>query len=189
MSRRVMVGQVSMGCASLFAVLVLRWLPKGEMLGLWCVVFFFKACIESWSFAAVTATLMSQIVPKDCSSLVFALNAGMAGFFSPVAAPIVGWVCEDVYGWDSSSFGSCDLGNAKALGNAMLVCSAIPYAVSALVYSGVYVTFPGDKARVLAESRVEREGDLPMDASVEDGNHRAQRVSTQDETEEWESAL
>lgn len=47
---------------------------------------------------------------------VFALNAGIAGIFAPAAAPIVGWICEDTYGWDSSSFGSCDLKNAQALG-------------------------------------------------------------------------
>jgi hypothetical protein len=54
-------------------------------------------------------------------------------------APIVGWLAERL-GFDSSGDGEpSDMQRAKALGDAIVICTAGPWALCCLLYSGVCV--------------------------------------------------
>ena len=47
------------------------------------------------------------------------------------------------------------------VGNAMLLCSMLPYALSAAAYFGIYRAFPIDKAQVLQDQLSENTADEP----------------------------
>lgn len=62
------------------------------------------------------------------------------------ASPLVGFLAERVFGYKGPAAGGGgteptpaqgkDLGNAKALGNALLVCLVVPWAICLVVYTG-----------------------------------------------------
>jgi hypothetical protein len=65
-----------------------------------------------------------------------------AGAVAACGAPIVGWLAERL-GFDSNGGGSggggdadADIKRAKVLGDAIVLCTAIPWALCCLLYSG-----------------------------------------------------
>ena len=65
---------------------------------------------------------------------------------APRAPPLVGFPAERVFGYKGPAAGGGgteptpaqgkDLGNAKALGNALLVCLVVPWTICLIVYTG-----------------------------------------------------
>lgn len=92
-------------------------------------------------------------------------------------APIVGWLAERL-GFDAGSGtgadADADIRRARALGDAIVICTALPWALCCLLYSGLHVTYPRDRRLALRAQRT-RSGypvaaaTLPLPSAPSDG--------------------
>jgi hypothetical protein len=63
------------------------------------------------------------------------ISTHIAGAIAATGAPVVGWLAERM-GFSTKGSPGEDLDSARALGDAMLLCTAIPWALCALFYTG-----------------------------------------------------
>lgn len=95
-----------------------------------------------------------------------------------MGAPVVGWLAERM-GYSGKGSPGKDLESAAALGDALLICTAIPWALCALFYSGLHITYRRDRYAAAAYQRA-RSGFmsvslLPPIEEEEEGEEEAER--------------
>ena len=99
------------------------------------------------------------------------------GAIAACGAPLVGWLAEKAFGFTGTAETSEDIEanmqKARSLGNALLVFTAIPWALCAIFFSGLHWTYPRDKLR--AEEQILRAHPLNMElvgthGATEDGH-------------------
>ena len=98
-------------------------------------------------------SVFAEIVPPHLRNLVYAFDRSFEMGISALGAPLVGVLAERWFGWDASSqeeAAGADLKNARALGNALLLCMVLPWFLSFVCYSGLHLTYPRDKEYSLA---------------------------------------
>ncbi|KAH7618077.1 hypothetical protein Ndes2526B_g06979 [Nannochloris sp. 'desiccata'] len=155
---RVLMAQFSVGCGVPLSAIVYKLLPASSgpgMLWLYGSIFFLFGTLISWAGPACTSPVFGDIVPAQQRSIIYSFDRAFEGAMASMAAPLVGWIAERM-GFstdDSEGGGSKDLDSAAALGDAMLICTAIPWAVCALLYSGLHITYRRDRVAAKAYQR------------------------------------
>jgi hypothetical protein len=82
-------------------------------------------------------------------NLIYAFDRSFEGGIAALGAPLVGWLAKAAFGFN----GSADVGpdvaesrrKAASLGNALLVFTAVPWALCAIFFSGLHWSYPRDK--------------------------------------------
>jgi MFS family permease len=158
---RVLMAQFSVGCGVPMSAIVYKLLPASSgpgMLWLYGSIFFLFGTFISWAGPACTSPVFGDIVPAQQRSIIYSFDRAFEGAIASMAAPVVGWIAErmgfstdDDPGDDGGS--SKDLESAAALGDAMLICTAIPWAICALLYSGLHITYRRDRMAAKAYQR------------------------------------
>ncbi|EFN59499.1 hypothetical protein CHLNCDRAFT_138130 [Chlorella variabilis] len=181
---RVAVAQVSVGLGVPLSIAVFKLLPMGSsggIVALYGVAFTIWGLMISWAGAACTSPIFAEVVPSQLRSLVYSFDRAFEGGTRPLAAsavaacgaPVVGWLAERL-GFNSAEGGGgqTDAQRAQALGDAIVICTAVPWALCCLLYSGLHVTYPRDRRLALRSQRT-RSGyapplpSLPMAPSAE----------------------
>ena len=93
------------------------------------------------------------------------------GAIAALGAPLVGAIAQDWFNYDTiDETGACkdgkpqdqdvsrDHGNAGALGDAMLVCMLVPWALCLLIYTFLHWTYPRDKVSAQPQPMLTRNG-------------------------------
>jgi hypothetical protein len=118
------------------------------------VVFIFGVTIP-WCGTGCNSPLFAEIVPPAKRSLIYAFDRCFEGAIAACAAPFVGLIAEHFFGYDSArtvargaAGKALDPANASALGNSLVFCLCVPWALCFLIYFGLYVTYPVERARL-----------------------------------------
>ncbi|PRW58308.1 MFS general substrate transporter [Chlorella sorokiniana] len=162
---RVVVAQVSVGLGVPLSVAMFKLLPygsSGAIVAIYGVAFTIWGLAISWAGSACTSPIFAEVVPSQLRSLVYSFDRAFEGAVAACGAPIVGWLAERL-GFDSSDSsaeGDADIKRAKALGDAVVICTAVPWALCCLLYSGLHVTYPRDRRLALRTQRT-RSGYAP----------------------------
>lgn len=90
-------------------------------------------------------TIMADIVPEKLYSKIYAFDRSFEGAVAATAAPIVGIIAENIFGFKGVASDKSSGENAIALANSLLGCCIVPWVMSCAFYSGLYWTFPKDK--------------------------------------------
>jgi MFS family permease len=125
----------------------------------YAVLFFAQGLLMSWSFGATNRPIFSELAPSSSRATLLAWEVGIEKAAGAIfGAPLVGWLAEDVFGYDSSVTSEAmediapevRLRNANALAVGMLVMMVVPWTVCLLAYSGVAYTYPRDREKLRA---------------------------------------
>lgn len=165
-----------------FSLLVMKGLPRhgsGGAAALYAVIMFCFGLAHVWAAPACNNPVFAEIVPPKLRNLVYAFDRSFEGAIAALGAPLVGVVATSLFGFpaDSPSY-ECVNGypedrggdiaakaaKATALGNAMLVCMIVPWALCLLIYSALHWTYPRDRAKVQQSAAPATGGQAP-DAS------------------------
>lgn len=159
---RIMATQFSVAAGVPFSLLLLKGLPRDGAPGtvaLYAVVLTSMGSLISWAAPCFNNPAFSELVPARMRNLIYAFDRSFEMALAALAAPIVGWIAEHVFGFEgtasTSGTASKDHKNAEALGNALLVCMIVPWFLCFLFYTGLHFTYPRDKRR--AHQLVEEE--------------------------------
>lgn len=157
---RVLMAQFSVGCGVPMAAIVYKLLPASSgpgMVALYGAVFLLFGSLISWAAPACNSPIFGDIVPAQQRSIIYSFDRAFEGAMASCAAPVVGWIAErmgfSTDGGDDSGGDSKDLDSAAALGDAMLICIAIPWALCTLLYSGLHITYRRDRIAARAYQR------------------------------------
>jgi len=141
------------------ALLLLKGLPQDESVatagvaGLYGAVFFLFGLCISWAAPACNSPMFAEIVPEHMRSTVYAFDRSFEGAIAACAAPVVGLIAERLFDFrgDLSEMGHLSPAddavrhNARALGNALLVCLEVPWALCLVFYSLLHLTYRRDR--------------------------------------------
>ncbi|PSC76554.1 MFS general substrate transporter [Micractinium conductrix] len=170
---RVAVAQFSVGLGVPLSVLMFKALPygsSGSVVAIYGTCFTVWGLLISWAGSACNSPIFAEIVPSQLRSIVYSFDRAFEGAVAACGAPIVGWLAERL-GFDSDAGGSdtpggeADMKRAKALGDAIVICTALPWALCCLLYTGLHVTYPRDRRLALRSQRT-RSGYAPSLASI-----------------------
>jgi MFS family permease len=155
---RVLMAQFSVGCGVPMSAIVYKLLPASSgpgMLWLYGSSFFLFGALISWAAPACNSPMFGEIVPAQQRSIIYSFDRAFEGAMASMAAPLVGWIAERMgFSTDDGDGGdSKDLDSAAALGDAMLICISVPWAVCALLYSGLHITYRRDRVAAKAYQR------------------------------------
>jgi hypothetical protein len=108
--------------------------------------------------------VFSEIVPPQHRTLVYAFDRLLEGVLASCAAPLVGILAEAGFGFSGDAAKTADeahnRANARALGDAILVFTVVPWTVTFLFYSGLHCTYPKDRRVAAERARLEVEGSV-----------------------------
>jgi hypothetical protein len=95
-------------------------------------------------------------------NLIYAFDRSFEGGIAALGAPLVGWLAKAAFGFSGSAEVGPDVAEnrrkAASLGNALLVFTAVPWALCAIFFSGLHWSYPRDKRaaeRQAAEAHAE----------------------------------
>lgn len=129
-----------------------RWLMFGATLLL-------MGLTISWCQVCANSPLFAEVVPIKHRTMIYAFDRAFEGAFSAFAAPMVGILAENVYGYDTK-YTVPESGSAKeayALSRGLLAMMAIPFGVCCLFYTPLHSTYKHDRDEVRATSFVDEE--------------------------------
>ncbi|KAL0361703.1 UNVERIFIED_CONTAM: hypothetical protein Sradi_3854800 [Sesamum radiatum] len=161
-SGRIILGQISSGLGIPLAAVLLLMVPNNPSTMFWhgLVLFITGFCI-SWNAPATNNPIFAEIVPEKSRTSVYALDKSFESVLSSFAPPIVGVLAQYVYGYKPVPAGSVDIstdrGNATSLAKALFAAISIPMGLCCVIYSFLYLTYPGDKERAQMEALIESE--------------------------------
>ncbi|XP_031480617.1 uncharacterized protein LOC116250814 [Nymphaea colorata] len=148
---RIMCAQFSALMGVPFSFLLLIGIPQTETSWFsFAVTLFLMGLTISWSGTCANNPIFAEVVPVKHRTMIYAFDRAFEGSFSAFAAPIVGVLSEKLYGYDPKSV-KLDSGSAKeayALSRGLLCMMAFPWALCALFYTPLYVTFRRDRQNV-----------------------------------------
>lgn len=191
---RVFAAQFSVGIGVPLAIIIYKGLPiQGikHLVALYGVVYTIWGILISWSAPACTNPVFAEVVPSQMRSIVYSFDRSFEGAVAACGAPIVGWLAERLGftpGDSGESSPDKDLERAQALGNAILICTAVPWALCTLLYTGLHVTYPRDRKRAVIHERA-RSG-IMTTGIMTSGNTRSGLLGTsaafaEEDEDEW----
>jgi len=122
--------------------------------------------MATWCAAGVNRPILSEIVSPARRSSIMAWQSAVEGTFSAVCGNVaVGFLAQDVYGFDMSSAATSgmDLTNKRALGSALLFTTCGPWTICLLFYGLLYFTYPRDRGWNMERVK-KQQGETPGDA-------------------------
>jgi len=187
---RVLMAQFSVGCGVPMSAIVYKLLPASSgpgMVWLYGSLFLVFGTLISWAGPACNSPIFGDIVPAQQRSIIYSFDRAFEGAIASMAAPVVGWIAERMgFSTDDDDEGeSKDLESAAALGDAMLICIAVPWAICAILYSGLHITYRRDRMAAKAYQRA-RSGFMSVNTlpSLADSVEEEERGGEAEEEEE-----
>jgi hypothetical protein len=110
--------------------------------------------------AGCNSPIFADIVPPAKRSLIYAFDRCFEGALAACAAPLVGIVAQRAFGYDASAAervgndhaspaaARTQASNARALGESLMYCLAVPWSLCFLFYFGLHRSYPADRARL-----------------------------------------
>lgn len=158
-SGRIMCAQFSACMGIPFSLFLLRVIPQSvDSLFLFAVTLFFMGLTISWNGTAANAPMFAEVVPIKHRTMIYAFDRAFEGSFSSFAAPLVGILSEQMFGYDNVAKGS--LPKALALSKGLLSMMAVPFGVCCLLYTPLYKYFRIDRENARMQSS---KGTKPID--------------------------
>ncbi|KAL6780780.1 hypothetical protein ACKKBF_B11780 [Auxenochlorella protothecoides x Auxenochlorella symbiontica] len=161
---RILVAQFSVGIGVPLAFAIFKLLPMGNsnlLVWIYSICFFSWGLMISWVAPACNSPIFAEVVPSQLRAIVYSFDRAFEGAIAATGAPIVGWLAEHLgFSTDPSKPGT-DRERAVALGNAIVICTCIPWALCCFLFTGLHVTYPRDKARASVQQRT-RSGALSL---------------------------
>ena len=151
---RVLVAQASVLLGMPTIYIVLRLVPKEESsTAYFTVSLFIFSFVSSWSQPATNRPILSDIVDPRTRALVMGTQIALETGISSLAAPLVAYLAQDVYGYEPSALAVSDMStherlkNANALGDALIQVMMPPWVLCFLSYGLLHLTYPSDRDR------------------------------------------
>mmetsp|Transcript_7897 Transcript_7897/g.14342 ORF Transcript_7897/g.14342 Transcript_7897/m.14342 type:complete len:478 (+) Transcript_7897:77-1510(+) len=118
--------------AGTFAIYSIIFLVTGIMIS-WCMV--------------MNNKMFSDIVPAESYSYVYAADRAIEGTLGALGQPLVGWLTDGIFHFDTSRANSqdCSPDDAMRLGKGIFAVSAAAFAVCFLFYGVGHYTYPRDR--------------------------------------------
>ncbi|KAK9801849.1 hypothetical protein WJX73_001027 [Symbiochloris irregularis] len=103
---------------------------------------------------ANNSAMFADIVPEELRSTVYAFDRSFEGGVAASAAPLVGLIAENAFGY-AGSVGEApgatgeaqNRSNADALSSSLLVCLLVPWSLCFLFYFSLYSFYPRDRRK------------------------------------------
>ncbi|KAL8448404.1 hypothetical protein Emag_003955 [Eimeria magna] len=109
--------------------------------------------LAGWPGVGVNRPILTEIVKPEHRATTFALVSCLEGVgAATLGAPIVGYMCENVFGYMKPAHGqhlqtpteAIRLGNARAIAFAMLSMTVGPWLLNVLAYGVLHLTYKFD---------------------------------------------
>ncbi|KAH7314875.1 hypothetical protein KP509_21G025100 [Ceratopteris richardii] len=158
---RVMCAQFSSLMSIPFSWFLLLALPQDSKRWSWYAATL--ACmglIISWCQACANSPIFADIVHPSHRTMIYAFDRAFEGSFAALAAPTVGILAEQLYGYrvDMVIPETGSKIEAFALSRGLFTVMAIPYALCCLFYTPLYVTYKRDYEAVNKSALLDEEG-------------------------------
>ncbi|KAK7247431.1 hypothetical protein RIF29_42314 [Crotalaria pallida] len=179
-SGRIMLSQISTASAIPLAAILLLALPDDPSTAVvHGLVLFVMGFCKSWLGPATNnmdSPIYAEIVPEKSRTVLYALDRCFISILSSFAPTIVGVLAQHVYGYKPIAKGSSASGkiatdreNGASLAKALYSLIGVPMAISCLIYSFLYCTYPRDRERARMVALVESEmQQLEVDACTKE---------------------
>ncbi|CAI9110716.1 OLC1v1010785C1 [Oldenlandia corymbosa var. corymbosa] len=159
-SGRIMCAQFSASMGIPFSWFLLRVVTQSvDSYYTYAVTLFLMGLTISWCGSAVNAPMFAEVVPVKHRTMIYAFDRCFEGSFSSFAAPIVGILAENIYGYDRKSIDPV-LGSGRealALSRGLFCMMAVPFGLCSLFYTPLYWTFKHDRENARVASVKETE--------------------------------
>ncbi|KAL2607973.1 hypothetical protein R1flu_026546 [Riccia fluitans] len=163
---RIMCAQFSSFSAIPFSCLLLLFLPQDPgYYGLYATILLFMGLTTSWCQACANNPIFADVVPEQNRTMIYAFDRALEGSFAAMAAPIVGLLAENVFGYRGHQV-IPDTGSAveaRALSRGLCTVMAIPWGLCCFCYTFLYGTYQRDKDEARGHIQYPK-----FDSSVED---------------------
>ena len=135
---------------------ILKGLPHhhvAHLVPVYALVFIANGALNAWPAPACNNPIFAEIVPERLRTFIYSFDRSFEMAVAATSAPLVGLLAERL-GFDGTATTAgdvdTDLSKAESLSTALLIMTSIPWAMCLVIFSGVYWTYPRDKARVEA---------------------------------------
>jgi hypothetical protein len=131
-----------------FSWFLLKVIPQSvSSYSTFAVTLFMMGLTISWNGTAVNAPIFAEVVPVKHRTMIYAYDRAFEGSFSSFAAPLVGILSEQMFGYDSKSVDPIkgSVREASALSKGLLSMMAIPFGLCCLFYTPLYRYFRQDR--------------------------------------------
>ena len=117
----------------------------------------------------------AQIVPSRLRTLVFALSSAFEKCVAALGAPLVGLLAQKLYGFKLGSPNSAaggpptemDINHAQSLAKGIFLAIGGPVSICAVLITGLYWTYPGDRGKARIQSWVDNAADVVERGEIE----------------------
>jgi MFS family permease len=154
---RIVVCQFSVGIGVPLAIILFKGLPLSASAGAaaaYTAVLVTMGLTITWAAPACNNPIFAEIVPTINRNLIYAFDRSFEGAVAAMGAPLVGLLAERAFGFSGGAAVGDDpsenLAKARSLGSALLIFSAVPWALCAVFFSGLHWTYPRDRERAVA---------------------------------------
>ncbi|BBN18213.1 hypothetical protein MPTK1_8g00680 [Marchantia polymorpha subsp. ruderalis] len=147
-SGRIMCAQFSSFSGIPFSCILLLVLPQDpQYYVLFAITFLLMGLCVSWCQACANNPIFADVVPEQNRTMIYAFDRALEGSFAAMAAPIVGLLAENVFGYRAHHV-IADSGSpieAQALSRGLCTVMAIPFGLCCFCYTFLYGTYQRDK--------------------------------------------
>ncbi|EOX91176.1 Major facilitator superfamily protein isoform 1 [Theobroma cacao] len=159
-SGRIMCAQFSAFMGIPFSWFLLKVIPQSvSSYYTFAVTLFLMGLTISWNATAANGPMFAEVVPAKHRTMIYAFDRAFEGSFSSFAAPLVGILSEQMFGYDSKSIDPINGSprEAFALSRGLLAMMAIPFGLCSLFYTPLYNIFRRDRDNVRLANLKEEE--------------------------------
>lgn len=159
-SGRIMCAQFSAFMGIPFSWFLLKVIPQSvSSYYTFAVTLFLMGLTISWNATAANGPMFAEVVPAKHRTMIYAFDRAFEGSFSSFAAPLVGILSEQMFGYDSKSIDPINGSprEAFALSRGLLAMMAIPFGLCSLFYTPLYKIFRRDRDNVRLANLKEEE--------------------------------
>lgn len=159
-SGRIMCAQFSAGMGIPFTWFLLRVVPQSvSSYYLFAVTLLLMGLTISWNATAANGPMFAEVVPAKHRTMIYAFDRAFEGSFSSFAAPIVGILAEQIYGYNPKSVDpkTGSIPEAIALSKGLFSMMAVPFGLCCLFYTPLYWFFRRDREAARLASMKELE--------------------------------
>lgn len=159
-SGRVMCAQFSAFMGIPFSWFLLKVIPQSQSSYFtFAVTLLMMGLTISWNGTACNAPMFAEVVPMKHRTMIYAFDRAFEVSFSSFAAPLVGILSEQMFGYDAKSIDPFK-GSAReafALSKGLLSMMVVPFGLCCLLYSPLYKIFRHDRENARLSSAKEAE--------------------------------
>lgn len=159
-SGRIMCAQFSAIMGIPFSWFLLKEIPLSvNSYFTFAVTLFLMGLTISWLGPAVNAPMFAEVVPVKHRTMIYAFDRAFEGSLSAFAAPLVGILSENIFGYDSKSVDPLkgSIKQASALSKGLLSMMTVPFGLCCLFYAPLYKYFRQDRETARMASLKEME--------------------------------